>query len=306
MKAYSKSFPIAMVLAICVATVASQDEEPQLRQYLAGRANPHASLERAFNAMYDLDFAHADAETAQFITEHPDDPTGPAVQAASVLFAIFERHKVLQSQLFASDENYRKRDAIVPDNLSVQQFESALRQAEGQARKALSNNSANQEALFALTLVHGLRADYAALIERHDFAALRFSNAGTAWARKLLASSPEAYDAYVAIGIQKYLVSLRSAPVRWMLRLGGINGDQGQALEELQMAADKGRYLGPFARTLLTVAYLRSNHKMEALQLLAGLHQQFPHNPLFSQEIDRIEQSESGQPAAGGSFEAQQ
>jgi hypothetical protein len=130
-------------------------------------------------------------------------------------------------------------------------------------------------------LVYGLRADYAALVERQDFAALRFSNKGNEWARKLLAVSPQFYDAYVATGIQKYLVGLKPAPVRWMLRLGGIKGNRDEGLEELELAA-------PFARILLAIAYLRKQEQQKSVEILAGLSRQFPHNLLFSEELARL------------------
>jgi hypothetical protein len=160
------------------------------------------------------------------------------------------------------------------------------------AKQSLVENGANEDALFALTLFFGLQADYAALVERRDVAALRFSNQGTGWARKLLSLSPKFYDAYVATGIQKYLVGLRPAPIRWALRLGGIKGDRDAGVRDLKLAACKGRYLAPFARILLAIVHLRKDERTAAVEILHGLHQQFPDNPLFAEEIARITQSQ--------------
>ena len=121
-----------------------------------------------------------------------------------------------------SNDSYAKRRVVMPDSDRVKQFNLALNRAETLANQSLATNAQDENALLALTLVYGLRADYAALIERHDLAALRFSEKGTELANKLLAVSPQSYDAYVATGIQKYLVVLRPAPVRWLLRVGGI------------------------------------------------------------------------------------
>jgi predicted Zn-dependent protease len=292
----------ALLIVVIAATAAAQDEEPQPAEYLPATEKalglPQAvravNLDGAFQAMYNLDFENAESEVQQFIAEQPGNPVGPAARAASVLFSIFEKQKVLQSELFSSDQKYEQQATVAPDRALLDQFDSALRQAEEQSRQALTRNASDQDALFALTLVYGLRADHAALVERRDFAALRFANTGNGWARKLLSRSPEFYDAYVATGIQQYLVSLRPASVRWMLRLGGIKGDQDEGLGELELAANKGRYLAPFAQILLAIANLRKGNPAEARRLLDGLHQQFPSNPLFAEEIDHLRRSSAG------------
>jgi hypothetical protein len=295
MKRYLQSVLIVLTLMAAAETFA-QDEEPQLGEYLQNQMQESAHapqqylamLDRAFHAMYDLDFRAADLELSQFSAGRPGDPLGPAAQAASVLFSIFEQHKILQSEFFSSDDHYAKRVTVIPDTSSQQQFRQLLERAEQLATRSLAHDPADENALFSLTLAYGLRADYAALVEHRDLAALRLSDTGNDWARKLLATSPHSYDAYVATGIQKYLVGLRPAPVRWMLRLGGIKGDREEGMHDLELGAEKGHYLAPFARILLAIAHLRQHQQEEAIQLLAGLRQQFPHNPLFAEEIARL------------------
>jgi hypothetical protein len=253
-------------------------------------AGDRAALDRAFCAMYDLEFTKADSEITQFTEQHPEDPLGPVVQAASTLFFIFEQNKILQTEFFTPDDRYTKRQRIMPDASTRQHFDSKLRRAEQLSTECLARNASDENALLALTLVYGLRADYAAMLEHQDLAALRFSNKGNEWARKLLAISPESYDAYVATGIQKYLVGLKPAPVRWMLRFKGIKGDRDEGLRELELAAAKGHYLAPFARILLAIAYLRKDEQEAAMELLTGLRQEFPNNPLFAEELARVRQ----------------
>jgi hypothetical protein len=299
MKRYIWNSTMLLTLLFVMRALA-QNEEPQLEEYFPNPvqrtrvANARrASLDRAFYAMYDLDFTKADSELARYSIERPNDPLGPAAQAASALFCIFERYKVLQLELFISDDRYARRKTVVPDKSSLQRFESALDLSEKLAKQVLANNQSERGALFALALVYGLRADYSTLIEHRDFAALRFSDTGNDWARKLLAVSPQSYDAYVAIGIQKYLVSLKPAPIRWMLRLGGIKGNQDEGIHELELATGKGHYLAPFARILLAVAHLRKQEREEAFTLLVGLREQFPHNSLVVEEMAKLQQQMS-------------
>src|ERR1051326_3060285 len=226
-------------------------------------------------------------------------PNWPDSMSSGRPILLVPQHKILQSELFASDDRYTTRQPVAPDSSSRERFESALERSEKLANQALATNQSDENALFALALVYGLRADYAALIEHHDFAALRFSQTGNGWAQKLLAISPRFYDAYVPTGIQKYLVSLKPAPVRWILRLRGIKGNQDEGIRELQLASSKGLYLGLFASILLAVAHLRKQEREEALTLLIGLREQLPHNSLFLEEVVKLQQqmSSAAQPS---------
>ena len=57
----------------------------------------------------------------------------------------------------------------------------------------------------------------------------------------------------------------------------------------LNLAAKNGRFLSPFARVLLAIAYAREQEKPLARDLLVGLKREFPHNPLFKREIARLD-----------------
>ena len=120
-----------------------------------------------------------------------------------------------------------------------------------------------------MTLSSGLQADYAALIEKRNIASLRYTREADDWADRLLAVDPKCYDARVATGFSKYIIGSMAAPLRWVLRMGGVSGDKKQGIVELQMTADHGRYLGPFARILLAIAYVRDKDNARAREVLA-------------------------------------
>jgi hypothetical protein len=86
-------------------------------------------------------------------------------------------------------------------------------------------------------------------------------------------------------------VGSMSAPLRWLLRLGGVEGDRQAGIADLKTTAHSGRYLAPFARILLAIAYVREKDKARALEILTSLRSQFPGNPLFPEEIGRLQSS---------------
>ncbi|HYX54432.1 MAG TPA: hypothetical protein VE783_13325 [Candidatus Limnocylindrales bacterium] len=256
-----------------------------------------ALLDQAFLDMYNLKFDEAMklAETAK--RYNPEDPLPWMAQACAALFREFDRLHILSSDMFTSDEKFssRKEQAWIPQNRK--QFEDALNGAEKLGKERLASDPEDPRALFVMTLASGLRADDAALIAKKNMGALSFTKTGNQYAEKLLARHPDYYDAYVATGLGKYIIGGKAAPVRWMLRLGGLKGDQEEGVKELRLVAQKGHYLAPYARILLAFDDLRRKDKDAARKKFAELHQQFPGNPLFTAEIEKIDHPV---PKAGG------
>jgi hypothetical protein len=244
--------------------------------------------------MYNLNFGEAfrQAESAKAIAK--DDPLPWVAEACAVLFREFDRLRILRSEMFASDKTFESRAAQSWQPASKAKFDQAIAGAErlAQARLALNKNDA--DALFALTLTNGLRADDAALIGRKNMAALGFTKSANSYAEKLLARSPDYYDAYVATGMGKYIIGGKAVPVRWILRMGGFKGDQEEGIRELKLAAQHGHYLAPFARILLAFDDLRHERKADARQIFSELRSQFPANPLFAQEIAKLDHTVLG------------
>jgi hypothetical protein len=246
-------------------------------------------LDRGFQLLYGLQFDRAHDVFAAWQQSHPEDPMGPACDAAGFLFSEFHRLGVLESQFYEDDKSFNDRKTLTPDPALRDRFQASIQKAEDIAHARLAKNGKDRDALFALTMTSGLQGDYAALIDKKNLASLRYTKEANNWAAQTLAVDPNCYDAYVASGFSKYIIGSMNAPIRWLVRLGGISGDKAQGIKELQMTADRGRYLAPFANILLAIAYLREHDKTHARQLLASLRDQYPGNPLFAQEIARMD-----------------
>jgi hypothetical protein len=257
-----------------------------------------ADLDQSYHAMYNLQFDEAlrKAEEAKALDKDKDDPTPWIAQACAVLFREFDRLRILTSELFASDDAFSARKAHAWNPAAKKDFDNALAHAEKLAQHRLDRDKNDAKALFAMAIANGLRADDAALIGKKNLAALGYTRAATSYADRLLSRSPDCYDAYVATGVGKYLIGGKPAPVRWVLRLGGLKGDQEQGLRELSLAAEHGRYLAPFARVLLAFDDLRHKNKTAARKKLASLAEQFPNNTLFHLEMAKLDRpSATGQ-----------
>ncbi len=256
--------------------------------------NPSAAavvspLDDGFSGLYNLDFAGAQKDFATWQQSHPDDPMGPVSEAAGFLFSEFNRLGILEAQFYANDEAFDRRPKRTPDPVLRQQFLAAIGRAQSLSRVRLAKDPKDRDALLAMTLSSGLQADYAALIEKRNLASLRFTKEASASAQQLLAVCHDCYDALLATGFSKYVIGSMSAPVRWILRMGGLSADKQGGIADLQTTAAHGHYLAPFARILLAIAYVREKDNPKALQLLAGLQSEFPANSLFSREIAHLQ-----------------
>lgn len=268
-----------LALAILIAAIS-------MPQILSGL--PAAGLDRGFLRLYDLDFNGAQKEFESWEKLNAENPMGPASEAAGILFSEFNRLGVLEAQFYEDDSVFAARKKYEADPQQRARFEQLLSHSEELAKAKLSKDSRDEDALLAMTLAAGLRSDFAALIEKRNLASLHYTKEASAWSQQLLAADPNCYDAHLAGGVSRYIIGSMAAPVRWVLRLGGVSGDKSAGIAELQLTAEKGHLLAPFARILLAIAFVREKDAPHARELLQGLQRDFPDNTLFGRELARL------------------
>src|SRR6266849_3086380 len=254
---------------------------------------PSAGLDHGFRRLYDLDFTGGQREFESWEKLIPENPMGPASEAAGILFSEFDRLGVLEAQFYVDDSIFAARKKYEADPRQRERFDQQLSRAEDLAKSRLSRDPRDRDALLAMTFAAGLRSDFAALIEKRNLASLHYTKEATAWAGQLLAADPSCYDAHLAGGVSRYIIGSMAAPVRWFLRLGGVAGDKAGGIAELQKTAAKGHLLAPFARILLAIAYVREKDVPRARELLLALQRDFPDNGLFGRELARLDQNRS-------------
>ena len=246
-------------------------------------------LDEDYRQMYNLQFGDAHLTFATYEQQNPADPMGPVSDAAAYLFSEFDRLHILHSQFLTEDANFiagfHKLNA---DPAAKQQFEAALAKTQQLADAQLRARPGDADAMLAQTLRLGLHSDYLALIEKRSMAALSEIKQGRAVAEQLLARHPDYYDAYIAVGIENYLLSQKPAPIRWFLRATGSQTDKRTGVDKIRLTAEKGHYLLPYARVLLAIADLRDHAPQRAKEKLQWLSREFPQNKLYREELAKL------------------
>jgi hypothetical protein len=256
---------------------------------LAADAPPNVpALLIGYSQMYDLQFGEAHKTFSEYTRENPGDPVAVASDAAAYLFQEFDRLQILRSEFFAHDDNFRSPAKLMPDPEIRKVFDARLVNARALASEALASDPQDRNALFAMILILGLKADFDGLIDKRYLSALTAMKDARTTADKLLMIDPSYHDAHLALGVENYVLSLKPAPLRWFLQIAGAGTDRQRGIERLRITADKGYYLKPYARLLLAVAALRDKDRERARDLLAELALQFPHNRLFVEELNRL------------------
>jgi hypothetical protein len=255
----------------------------------AGAAND-PELASGFKLLYELKFDQARERFQTWEREHSADALGAALEAASDVFEEFYRKGVLTSEFFLDDKRLLGGIKDKPDAALEQQFASAARRAEKMAHERLRDQPNDADALFALTLVEGMRADDLFLIQKRQLESLRYLREADRDARTLLAIDPDADGPYVALGAANYIIGCLPGYKRAMMWLDGVHGDKALGMQQLERAAssEHAHYLRPYARLMLALAALREKKPDVTRKELRELVAEFPQNPLFASELAKV------------------
>jgi len=268
-----------VVLAVQVVPVAAWQAE----------VSDAPELDAGFRLLYELKPEDARAQFAAWRASHPEDPLGSAAEAASYLFEECYRQGVLTSEYFLDNKRFLGKIAIKPDQELRDAFFAAVLRAQDMAGLRLETDPDDVNALFAMTISLGMQADYASLIEKHQLESLRMIRDADKFAKKLLSINPDAADAYLTLGAANYIIGSLPVLKRFFLRFKGISCNKREGIQQLEIAAARGRYLRPFAKILLAMAALREK-KMELARIqLAELVAEFPQNTLFVRELAKLD-----------------
>lgn len=269
----------ALVLMACVLALLGSAQAQSLAS---------SGIDLGFRQLYNLEFSAAQQTFAAWISAHPADPLGPAAAAAGQLFLEMDRLHILQAQFFTDDHRFLAGADGAPDPVTAAAFAANLDRSRALAAQALHRRPGDENALFSQALCDGLDADFQALIQHHTLAALRLMKHGQAIAERLISAAPDNYDAELALGLENYVLGLKPAPIRWLLRLDGATTNQAQGIAQLEAVALHGHLLRPYAKILLALAALRARDSATATHWLEDLAQEFPANPLYAQELHRL------------------
>jgi hypothetical protein len=241
-------------------------------------------LEDGYKLLYEQKFTDARQVFQKWAAANPEEPFGQVSLAASFLFEEFFLQRVLTSDYFLNDKRFLGGIEGTPDPGRIGNFDASIVRARQLAVARLKKHPREPESLFAITLCAGMQSDADSMLLKKHLDALKHLKEANANAEMLLAANPDAYDAYVALGIANYVIGSLSSSARFMLWFGGIHGDRTLGMTQVQKTADQGHYLQPFAKILLALSARREKKDAIARKNLKELTEEFPGNSVYDAE----------------------
>ncbi len=286
-KPFSLTVSLGGVLVLCT-TLMALDVLPAVFGPAAVDISNVPELDAGFRLLYELKFAEGRAQFEGWQKAHPQDSLGYASEAASYLFEECYRQGIMTSEFFLDDKRFLGKIPLEPDQYLRVKFFATNKQAQDVAQLRLKENPDNPNALFVMSISLGMQADYASLIDNRQLDSLKRIREADTYSNKLLKIAPDAADAYLGLGTANYIIGSLPGPKKFLLGFAGIHGDKTKGIEQLEIAANRGHYLRPFAKILLALTAPREKKPEKARTEFVELAAEFPGNPLFARELTKL------------------
>ena len=183
------------------------------------------------------------------------------------------------------------RILLDPDSRQLDdEFSAAVERAIASTEAWTERAPQDPEAWFYLGAAYASRVQWRVLRDQ-KLAAARDGKRIKQALEQCIELAPTLDDAYFGIGLYRYYADVAPAAarfLRFLLLLPG--GDREEGLEQMLRARERGRLLQGEADYQLHLVYLWYEERTDrALELLHGLHRQYPTNPLFPMRIAEIQ-----------------
>jgi tetratricopeptide (TPR) repeat protein len=241
-----------------------------------------------YEALYNLDYATARAKFNELREHTPQHPVGDLSLAVVTWMEHLYKTRRLQTTLYAQSGFYAGGTKSKGDTIEAEvekTFRAYIEQAKTKAKKLVDALPNDPDALYFLGSVYGVLAGYEATAGRKFMAALRNGSRSHEYQQRVIKLRPDAWDAYLTIGLYDYIVGSLPGFVRFLVGIAGIRGDKERGIKELRMAVEKGLYAQDDATVILLAVYQREGRPHEALPLLEKMVTSYPRNYLIRLEL---------------------
>lgn len=295
---------LLMILIIAFATTAQAQQAIKGGMNETERARFDNLRAEGFEALYNLDYETARQRFKQLERLFPDHPAGPQFQAALLWSKTLNESRRMKSSLYDSEVFYEGSEDKVDERV-VGEFRDYTRRARLLAEARLKRDPKDVEALYFLGATEGLKAAFAAGVQRSFSAALRDGSRSVERHRDVIRLDPNFHDAELTIGLYDYVVGTLPLPVKLLASITGTRGSRKRGLETLARVASEGRWARDDAKALLIVLYKREKRYADALAISREMGKKYPGNYLFKLEAaDALASQAAVERAAGRAAEA--
>src|ERR1022692_3993739 len=241
-------------------------------------------VREGYEHFYNLDYPGAIERFERFHAAHPGDPQATVILLEAVLFQELYRQDLLDTTFYANDGFLTGRHATEENPKTRDRILGLADEAIHEADVRLSKNSNDVDALYARGWARSLECTYVAMVRRGFGAGLRLANKAKDDHQRVLQLDPDYVDAKLVVGVYEYVVGALPLPFKLIIGFAGITGSKSKGLEMLRDAGNRGFTTTVEARTVTALFLRREAKYKEAVEVVRGLKNEYPHDFLFCLE----------------------
>lgn len=241
-------------------------------------------VQAAYQHFYDLDYDTAETMFAKIAAEHPNDPMAAGYLLNTAVFRELYRLDLLDTTLYVEEGFLSGKHPVVEDVRATRRIQALYQRALDVSNRRLAANPNDADALFARGFATSLETLYIGMVQKKYVTALHMASASRKDDDAVLKLDPRYIDCYLIVGVHDYVMGTLAFPLKVLAGLVGIHGSKSKGIQELRWVGRDGIINSVSARTSLAIFLRREAQYSQAIEVINGLAQQYPHNFLFALE----------------------
>lgn len=241
-------------------------------------------VREGYEHFYNLDYPGAIERFERFHAAHPGDPQATVILLEAVLFQELYRQDLLDTTFYANDGFLTGRHATEENPKTRDRILALADETVSEATWRLDQNPNDVDALFARGWARALKCAYLSMVQRGYGGGFRLAMKAKDDCARALQLDPDYVDAKLVVGVYEYVVGALPLPFKLLIGFVGITGSKSHGLEMLTDDGKRGPITNIEARTAIALFLRRESRYKEAIQVVRGLKNEYPHDYLFCLE----------------------
>jgi Tfp pilus assembly protein PilF len=246
--------------------------------------NRDPQVREAYDRFYNLDYPAAVDRFTRIRTAHPGDPQATALLLNAEIFQELYRLDLLDTTFYANDGFLSGRHATAEDPKIRERILWLANEAVHEADARLQRNPNDIDSLYARGWARSLQCAYLAMVERGYKSGFSLAIKAKDDCARVLQLDPEYVDAKLVVGVYEYVVGALPWPFKFLIGFTGVTGSKSRGMQLLYDDGNRGVTSSVEARTVIALFLRREGRYQEAIQVVRGLKNQYPHDYLFHLE----------------------